>query len=122
MVKPPTPEINERDNYRFPNLSATCRPSLGCVPFRNGAAPFWNIYFFNIKVYLHKLSKFIIKFFFILNDMIYVVTKLGSCPVLRLGKPNLESPILQDWLAQTWNFVTPPYTATKVINDKIINF
>ena len=77
-------------------------PSLAL--FQNSAAPFWNIYFFNIKVYLHKFSKFIIKYIFILNDMIYLCcdktwklpsfkigqAKLGITHIARLACPNLE--------------------------------
>ena len=63
-------------------------PSL--ASFQNGAAPFWNINIFNMKVYLHKFSKFIIKFFFILNDMIYLCCdKTWKLPSFKIGQAKL---------------------------------
>ena len=83
-------------------------PSL--APFQNSAAPFWNINIFNINIYLHKFSKFTIKFFFILNDMIYLCCdKTWKLPSFNTGQAKLGI----THIAQTWNSVIPPYTATK---------
>ena len=64
-------------------------PSL--APFQNGAAPFWNINIFNIKVYLHKFSKFRIKFFFYMNDMIYLYCdKTWKLPSFKIRQAKLR--------------------------------